>query len=482
MIRSLSTFLIACLVTISVFAQDAVNDFSQNLRPQFHFTSPENYIGSPAAVLYADSLYHLFYEYSPVGNTPVYLNMGHAVSRDLLHWTILPLALQPDDGTRDLNRCTIRSGSALLDTKNILSKQQSDTLTMVIFYTSFECGIRMAFSTDGGNVWTKYGDQPLIPYVEAENARDPKVFWYEPTGKYVMILSCDPKGDEAGEGFSFYTSDDLKDWTFQSHVVGLKGKPDLFELPVNRRPDDKRWVLTDSEGSYVIGQFDGTSFTAETSLLKSDYGFYSGPLSWPVGEGANKRVLQLASLSGTELPGMPFAGQFSFPAELRIQNYVEGLRLVKEPAAEVTNLHEKEITIENKNIIPGLDKNPMKRFKGDRFHFVGTFRLKTVSSFGFVMRNGRGDEGTEIRYDATRNQLSCLGKSAELMPEDGKIKLDILVDRSSIEIYANDGKVAISGQFVPHPDASGYILYNTGGELYIEKLNVYPLKSVYNEK
>lgn len=468
-------FVLGICSCFSGLAQHSSSEKS-NYRPLFHFTANENYVGSPAAALHADNLYHLFYEYSPVGTGPEYLNLGHATSSDLLSWTELAPALKPDDDTRDLYRCSVRQGSALIDSQNVLKKQQSDTLTQVVFYTSYQCGVRMAYSTDGGKSWTK-NDQPLIPYVATENARNPKVFWYAPTKQFVMLLARKQVG--LGEGVSFYTSTDLKNWEHQSHLMGTNARPDFFELPVDNDFKNTRWVLTDSIGSYQIGQFDGERFQAETENLKVEYGFYTGATSWPTGEGDAKRLLQIGLLGGNEFPaGTGFAGQLSFPAELAIKTFPEGLRLVKRPADEITRLEDKPWSIANKNILPGLNKNPISRLKGECFRIRGSFDLKTVNSFGLVLRSSRGADGTEIRYDATRNQLSVLGKVAPLLPEDGKIKLDILVDRSSVEVYANDGKVVISGQFVPAANALEYVLYNTGGELFIEKLEVAELKGL----
>ncbi|MFV0378560.1 MAG: glycoside hydrolase family 32 protein [Mangrovibacterium sp.] len=455
-------------------AQNSNVDQTANLRPQFHFTTNENYVGSPAAALYSDKLFHLFYEYSPVGNGPEYLNLGHAVSADLINWKELRPALTPDDDTRDLYRCTVRPGSALVDAQNLLKKQKTDTLTQVVFYTSYQCGIRMAYSSDGGKSWTKH-TEPLVPYMATENARNPKVFWYAPNRQFVMLLARKQVG--LGEGVSFYTSVDLLNWEYQSHLMGSNARPDFFELPVDGNLKDTRWVLTDSIGTYSIGQFDGKRFQAEADNLKVEYGFCSSTTSWTTGEGTSQRRLQIGSLGGNSLPGgTAFAGQLSFPAELSLHQFPEGIRLVKKPAEEIARLETKPWTLVNKNILPGLNKNPVSRMKGDCFRIKGTFDLKTVNSFGFLLRSSRGADGTEIRYDATRNQLSVLGKTAPLAPEGGKIELDILVDRSSVEVYASGGRVVLSGQFAPAANAQEYLLYNTGGELLIEKLEVTELK------
>lgn len=475
MIRKSILVILTGLACMNSHAQSPAPDYDHPLRPQFHFSAPENYLGDPAAVVYADSVFHLYFQYSPVSNEAIYLNMAHASSRDLLHWNVAGAMLSPDDDTRDLYRCSVRSGSALTDAANVLGRQRTDTLTQVIFYTSYQCGIRMAVSADGGKTWEKH-KTPIIPYVETENARDPKVIWYEPTREFVLVLARKPDG--GGEGFSFYTSKNLVDWTWQSHTEGFNGKPDLFALALDDKPGEKHWVLTDEGGNYAVGQFDGKSFSAETGLMRTDYGYGSAAATWTAGN----RVIQIQKLGGNELTNAPFAGQLSFPVELRLKASAGGPRLVKTPVRELAAIQGKGWSIENKNVLPGLDKNPVKRMKGERFRITGTFQLKTVNSFGFMLRCGKNGDGTEVRYDATRNQLSCLGRVASLLPADGKIQLDILIDRSAIEVFANDGELVLSGQFTPGADALDYILYNTGGELLIEKLEVVPLQSVYLTK
>ncbi len=485
MIKSLFTFVFLCYTVVVAFAQEEEVDFSQVYRSQFHFTSAKNWIGSPSGVIFSekDSLYHLFYEYSTVDVTPVYLNMGHAVSRDLIHWEYKPVALEPDDDTRDLYKCTIRAGSVLVDSNNALGKQEGDQPTWVMFYTSYECGIRLAYSTDGGDNWVKYASNPLIPYKASENARSPKVFWYQPNQCFVMVLARDPESEDIPDGFSFYTSNNLIDWTHQSDYIGLKGNPDMYQLPVNNHQDETYWVVTDSVGSYMIGEFDGKRFKPTTELLTSVYGKYSGATTFTASDSdGDSRVVQIASIGDIQQPDMPFAGQLSFPVELQLRTYPEGMRLLKQPIREIEQLQERPFEVKDKNVIPGLDKNPIKRIKGDCFRMKGVFQLKSVSSFGYVIRADKSGNGTEIRYDATRNRLSCLGVTANLQPEDGKIKLDVLVDRSSVEVFANDGRVLISGTFAPKGDSGEYILYNTGGELYIEDLSIFPMKSVFPEQ
>jgi sucrose-6-phosphate hydrolase SacC (GH32 family) len=148
---------------------------------------------------------------------------------------------------------------------------------------------------------------------------------------------------------------------------------------------------------------------------------------------------------------------------------------------EIELLHEKGESWKDENLIPGLNKNLTKKVKGDCLHIKGTFHLKTINSFGFVVRSSKKASGVEIRYDATKQILSCLGKGVVLAPEDGKIQLEILLDRTSIEIFGNDGKAVLSSCFTAEPDAKELVLYNTGGELLVEKLEIYPIQSMYNK-
>ncbi|MGD9555520.1 MAG: glycoside hydrolase family 32 protein [Mangrovibacterium sp.] len=470
-------------ILLFVGASPEKRPFNEVYRPQFHFTPAKNWQNDPNGLIWFEGEYHLFYQHNPFGNERGYMNWGHAVSTDLVHWEHLPVAITPDNDSRDKEHCTAWSGSAIIDQRNVTGLKEGDRPAMLIFYTSRQCGQRMAYSNDKGRTWLKYGANPVIPFDEKDDARDPKVFWYEPGQKYVMLLWRKPEGEESLQGISFYSSVNLTDWKFESHLAGFYECPDLVELPVNRRADDKRWVIFDGDGSYYIGAFDGKEFVPEGPKRKSDFGAnYYATQTWsniPAGDG---RVIQIAWMRGGNYPGMPFNGQMSFPCELSLVNTMGGIRLVRNPVGEIKTLHGKGFVMENRNLIPGLNKNPLKGQKGDCLHIIATFDLKSVNSFGFLLRNSRDATGTEIRYDATKKKINCLGQTADLVPEDGKIMMEILVDRSSVELFCNGGKLVMSSCFNPEPGAEDLVLYNTGGELLVEKLEVYPLQSIYGGK
>lgn len=468
------------LASIIVFAEKPVKIFNELHRPQFHFSPEKNWMNDPNGLVYYDGEYHLFYQHNPFGNEWGYMHWGHAVSTDLVRWEHLPIALYPDNDSKDKDSCTAYSGSGLVDHNNLTGLQKGDEKTILLFYTSQKCGQRLAYSNDKGRTWLKYDKNPIIAYDETDDARDPKVLWHEPSKQYVMVLYRRPNNNDKQKGISFYTSKNLLDWEFKNHVVGFFECPDLVELPVNRRADDKKWVLFDGDGSYVIGLFDGENFIAETPKLQSDFGQnYYATQTWSNIPEADGRTIQIAWMKGAEFPEMPFNGQMTFPCELSLKKYHEGIKLTRKPIKEIELLHEKGEVYENKNLIPGINKNLLSGIKGDCFHIIGSFKVKTADSFGFVVRLDKTNNGIEIMYNVKSKTLICMGKSAVVEPVDGVVKLEILLDRASLEIFANDGKVAMSSSITSTEKAMGIYLFNIGGEVLVEKLEVYPMKSIW---
>ncbi len=457
------------------------NYYNELYRPQFHFTSERNLTGIPGGLIYYDGEYHMFYLYNPQGNDNEFSHWGHAVSTDLVHWKHLPVALYPDENSNDKEFCTILSGSVIVDNKNLLGKQQSVEKTLVAFYTSQQCGQRIAYSNDKGITWKKYEGNPVIPYNETDDAQHPKVVWHEPSQKYVMVLYRKTSEDDKSKGVSFYTSENLVDWHYNSHIYGFSGCPDFFPMKVSNRPEETRWVLFDGDGSYIIGNFDGKDFSPETAKMKNDFGNnYYATQTWNNIPEENHRTIQLAWMRGGNYPNMPFNGQMVFPAELSLMKFNFGYKIVRNPVTEAELLHNKQYTWENKKLIPGINQNIVKKVKSDCLHIIGEFDLKTCSSFGFYIRKNKKHTGAEVLYDVKRGTLSLMGVSAPVEPVNNKISLEILVDRSSIELYANNGQAVISNCFTPEEGAKGLLLFCTGGEVIVDKLDIFKMNSAWN--
>ncbi|MDX3747912.1 GH32 C-terminal domain-containing protein [Streptomyces sp. AK08-02] len=283
-IRMMAAVATVCALSAAPLAPSAVAadtpPYTETYRPQFHFTPEKNWMNDPNGLVYYKGEYHLFYQYNPGGNSWGDMSWGHAVSKDLVHWEELPLALSHDDEEM------VFSGSAVVDWNNTTGFGTKKNPPMVAIYTSaYKNGGKqaqsLAYSTDRGRTWTKYQGNPVID-IGSTNFRDPKVQWYAPTKSWLMTVSL-----SAEHKVRFYSSKNLKDWKLQSEFgpAGATGGvwecPDLFPLAVDGDKKNIKWVLVvninpggiagGSGSQYFVGDFDGKKFTAD------DKGTYTPP-------------------------------------------------------------------------------------------------------------------------------------------------------------------------------------------------------------
>ena len=244
--------------------------YTETYRPQFHFSPARNWMNDPNGLLYYRGEYHLFFQWNPSGNTWGNISWGHAVSRDLVHWRELPLAIAADAQNYAF------SGSAVIDYRNTSGFGRPGNPAMVAIYTATDRVTNMqrqavAYSLDRGRTFTKYG---IVLDIGSTNFRDPKVFWYAPGHEWLMtaVLSDQHK-------VTFYTSPDLKHWTHLSDFgpAGATGGvwecPDLFPLPDPHHPGKQKWILVvnlnpggiagGSGVQYFVGTFNGKTFTSD---------------------------------------------------------------------------------------------------------------------------------------------------------------------------------------------------------------------------
>jgi fructan beta-fructosidase len=437
------------------------NLYHETYRPQFHFTAKNNWLNDPNGLMYYKGEYHLFFQHNPSGIDWGNMTWGHAVSPDMIHWKQMDHAIYPDE------LGTIFSGSGVVDWNNTAGFKNGNKAVMVCIYTSagnpFTQSI--AYSNDKGRTWTKYENNPVLGNIIGSN-RDPKVIWHVPTEKWIMALYLD------GIDYSLFSSPNLKEWT---RICDLKlpdtGEcPDIFELPVDGDINNTKWVFWGGNGNHYIGTFDGQTFTPESELLRTEFGAncYAAQ-TWSDIPKYDGRRIQIAWMSGGKYPDMPFNQQMSFPCRLELKTTPDGIRMFRQPVREIENIHQKEHHWNNKTI-----ETEEKLLSGDLFDARAEFKLGKATEFGFVVR------GEKVQYNAANNQLSCLGKSATLKPIGNKIKLQILVDHTSIEVFGNDGRVSLSSCFLPNLDNTSLGVYADGGDAKITSLNVFELRSVWD--
>jgi fructan beta-fructosidase len=443
--------------------------YRERYRPQFHFTSRRGWNNDPNGLVYLNGEYHLFYQHNPYGWNWGNMHWGHAVSADLVHWRELGEAIRPDA------LGTIFSGSAVVDRENTAGFQAGGAKTIVCIYTSAGDQVKpqvpftqsIAFSTDNGRTFTKYEGNPVVGHIIGSN-RDPKVIWHEPTKKWIMALYLD-KND-----FALLSSPDLKAWTRLSsfQIPGASECPDIFDLPVDGNPRNTKWVIWAANGSHLIGSFDGEAFTAEGEMLQAYAGgtAYAAQTYSGIPESDGRRI-QIPWLR-CAMTGMPFNQQMGFPVELTLRTTEDGIRLHSEPIQEIGAIHGREWSWKSRKVAPG--QNLLEGIEGELFDIRAEISTGEAAELGFVIR------GIPVVYDAGKQILTCRDYSAPLRPKQGRIRLRILVDRASIEIFGNDGRLYMPiGLLLPENDRSLSLFAREGSSL-IETLTIHEVKSIWN--
>jgi len=442
--------------------------YREKHRPQFHFTSRRGWNNDSNGMVFYKGEYHLFYQHNPYGWAWGNMTWGHAVSRDLVHWEELGDALHPD------HLGTIYSGSAVIDWNNTSGFQTGDEKPLVCFYTSAGGENRasrghpytqsIAYSNDRGRTFTKYPGNPVIGHIHGGN-RDPKVLWHEPTSRWVMVLYLDDH--EMG----FFTSADLKQWEMTSRLKCFHECPELFELPVDGNEANRLWVLYGASGDYLLGDFDGRQFTPRTQAIKFSYGncFYASQTFSDIPPSDGRRIQ--IGWARVDTPGMPFNQSMTFPVELTLRTTEQGVRMFAQPVRELRRLDAGGYTWGEVAIRPG--QNLLDKVEGELFHIVAEFTTGAAEQFGLVVR------GTAITYDTQKRQLQCRDKTADLAPVDGRIRLEILVDRTIIEIFANDGRIYMPmGGILPEGNRRLEV-FTKPGETVVHSLVVNELESIW---
>ncbi|NJN33582.1 MAG: glycoside hydrolase family 32 protein [Saprospiraceae bacterium] len=495
--------IIASIVLITTVTSDAQNKytFNKNLdgkreqhRPVFHFTPPQNWMNDPNGMVYFEGEYHLFYQHYPDSTVWGPMHWGHAVSKDLMNWAHLPIALYPD------KLGYIFSGSAVVDKKNTSGFGKKGQTPLVAIFTYHDMVSEkagninfqtqgIAYSLDKGRNWTKYAQNPVVNNPNLRDFRDPKVIWYEPTQNWVMTLA-------AGDHVAFYSSKNLKNWEKTGEFGKNEGThggvwecPDLFPMTVEGT-NKVKWVLVVSinPGSvnggsgtqYFTGTFDGKFFSNDNkpnTTLWLDYGRdnYAG-VTW---FGApNNRRLFLGWMSNwsyaTRVPTTKWRSALTLPRDLVLKNTAKGLRIFQNPVKEQKILRgvSQKLTIQNMG--EPLQLNP----KTPCAELSLTFDVeKSSGDIEIEVRNAQ-KERLIVGYEKARNQFFIdrneAGKKdfekgfagrhyAPRISTDSILTLNIHLDVASIELFADGGVTTMTDIFFPNEDFTQLIIGNKKG-------------------
>ena len=457
--------------------------YREPLRPRFHFTSRTGWLNDPNGLIWYRGEYHLFYQHNPTGLPWGNMTWGHAVSSDLVRWTELPKVLFPDAATG-----TCFSGAAFIDHRNQLGRKSGEEEVIVAFYLRTEIGLCLAYSNDRGRTFTDYEHNPVLNH-EGARIDTPRPFWHQPTGRWVAP-TYDFFTNQRGElrrCVGFYSSGNLTDWRFESRVEQdgwgdeLCGCVDFFQLPLDGDPEQLRWVMILIDGSYIVGDFDGGTFcTLEGKPAVTDdrirslviQGEYYATMTWH-----NLPDLRRVQITWMRTPerysGMPFNQQMTVPSELSLHTTQDGPRLRMRPAAELESLRTR--SHEWSGVPLNERDNPLAAVAADLLDLETEFQVAEGTVTCLKIR------GFDITYDADAETLSSCGTATRLCPLDGVVRLRILLDRTSIEVYANDGRVYIPRVVFPDHDNRSLGMTNSKGTTTANYLRVHELKSSWTQ-
>ena len=410
-------------------------------------------MNDPNGLIYYKGKYHLFYQHNPLANVWGNMSWGHAVSEDLITWNEQAVAISSDETH------AIFSGSAVVDYFNTTGFGSLKNPPMVAIYTAHkhddshqvQC---LAYSLDEGQTWVKYGANPVLD-LGMDHFRDPKVSWDRTTESWLMSV-VKPKEQKV----SFYNSKNLKEWRYLSDfgpagaVDGDWECPDLFPLAVDGDENKIKWVLiislnpgglTGGSGTqYFIGNWNGKEFTADEGGTRwVDYGRdnYAGVT---FNDAPNGRCIFIGWMNNwdyaKDFPTAPWRGSMTLPRELALVSKDGKLSLIANPVIELENYLEEKLSAGNDaelleiktSVLTGDGKSTKIRVTGDNDNFF-EFGYDAKSKSIFVDRSHAWQE-IESTYI----------HSAPITGNEKILDINVIVDRSSVEIFAAGGTYVLT--------------------------------------
>lgn len=497
--------LLLLLVTGKLFAQITGNDIDEKHRPQVHFSPEKHWVNDPNGMVFSNGIYHLFFQYHPYSSVWGPMHWGHATSKDLIHWNREPIAIYPD------SIGTIFSGSAIVDKNNSSGFGKNEQAPLVAIFTQHNAenanagrndfqNQSIAYSNDNGKTWVKYKGNPVLKNPGIIDFRDPKVMWYEPQKKWVMTLATK-------DCISFYSSPNLIDWKKESEfgkTMGAHGG--VWECPDLITFDDsgkQRWVLIvnlnpggPNKGSgtqYFVGDFDGKTFVANhTDIRWLDYGpdNYAG-VTWS--NTGNKKILigwMSNWMYANQVPTEKWKNAMTLPRDLKLKHINNEIFVSSQPVSSLSTIQLQPKQIQNILVKKQLNINSLV----GKIEFPCKLEISTAQAkhFFLTFSNAAGEE-LVVGFDSTRQQYfidrTKAGKSdfnnefalkyfSPRLPSNSALKLMLVLDASSIELFADDGLTVMTAVYFPTLPYN-QINIQAQGNLKIKKLIYSKLVSIW---
>ena len=493
----------ACWVDLKLADTFDFADAESKYRPAYHHTPLYGWMNDPNGMFYKDGKWHLYYQYNPYGSKWQNMSWGHSVSSDLIHWEHLPVAIKPN------GLGTVFSGSCAIDRQGSAGYGEN---AVIALYTSAGTSQMqsLAASNDNGTTFKIHNANPVIT-LESE-ARDPNMFWNEKTGEWNLILA-----HALDHEMLIFTSPDLKQWTLQSSFgKGLGSQdgvwecPDLFELPLEGENISK-WVLIcninpgcpfgGSAAQYFIGDFDGKKFTPDTDASGNvptkwlDYGKdHYATVSWSNCPDNRRTVIGWMSnwQYANEVPTMQYRSANTLPRDLKLFRGADGdIYVASAPVPELTALRS-TLSVNVKKVTANSKKSVYKLPAANDgiCEILLNVDARKAQAFNIELDNKNGDK-VVMTYDVKNHSMSFdrtkSGKVdfsthfpavtiAPTRENNGNIALRLFIDRSSIELFGNDGQFVMTNLVFPTIPYSTLSIQAVGGKARVSDFKVFSIK------